>query len=533
LRRKPVQLYGTHCGLSLQVRFIPSCRYAYHNLLTPCRSSWSSFVKQQTHHLGIALESNGDEEGGYSYTQLTEIWAAANATKSDVIMLWWSPDSLYQTYIGTDAEFTHVILPPPTQECFDARVDPADRCNGDLQLQIGEAEGACDTAPQALQKVIGKGLREISHQQGVNEVLWSPALDAVMNYEISDLQLGQIFNYWLERGVDKWNYDPREATCRWVVENLDLIQSFVPPSYPRVVVEEDFMGSSLFKASLFKASVVAACLATALIIVFLILVHLRRKTKVMFYAQVEFVYLILGGLMLVALGALAMAVPPSNTTCALVIWVMNLGYSVELPPLALKIDTINRLATSGRHMERVRLTNKKLFGSVIAVSVAVVGFLLLWTLMDIPQSELEYLLTEEKTESDETVIAAISHCASDSQLWLFVSVGWQAALLLYALVLGFMVSRVREDINDTNNLTILVFSQCFFAVLRIIVFLVAGSTDPAHMWSYQSIILSLDCIVAAMVFTLPKVFDKTSGDHESDEVLPDLFLETVRFQMWT
>ena len=63
----------------------------------PC--SWGSFVTQQTYQLDIALESNGnDMNGGYTISQLNQIWLAANATKSDVVMMWWSPEALYQTF---------------------------------------------------------------------------------------------------------------------------------------------------------------------------------------------------------------------------------------------------------------------------------------------------------------------------------------------------------------------------------------------------------------------------------------------------
>jgi hypothetical protein len=43
------------------------------------RCGWTSYVKQITHHLDIALESNGPEpmSAGYSYSQMTEVWAAA------------------------------------------------------------------------------------------------------------------------------------------------------------------------------------------------------------------------------------------------------------------------------------------------------------------------------------------------------------------------------------------------------------------------------------------------------------------------
>lgn len=44
----------------------------------PC--TWTSFVTQQTYHLDIALESNGPSpNGGYTYSQIYQIWAAANA----------------------------------------------------------------------------------------------------------------------------------------------------------------------------------------------------------------------------------------------------------------------------------------------------------------------------------------------------------------------------------------------------------------------------------------------------------------------
>ena len=63
----------------------------------PC--SWVSFVTQQTYQLDIALESNGKQpDGGYTSSQLKQIWNAANATKSDVVMMWWSPEALYESY---------------------------------------------------------------------------------------------------------------------------------------------------------------------------------------------------------------------------------------------------------------------------------------------------------------------------------------------------------------------------------------------------------------------------------------------------
>ena len=55
----------------------------------PC--AWSSFLELQAHHLNIPLVSSGKGKGnrGYSYSQMLEIWHAANATKSNVMIYWW------------------------------------------------------------------------------------------------------------------------------------------------------------------------------------------------------------------------------------------------------------------------------------------------------------------------------------------------------------------------------------------------------------------------------------------------------------
>ena len=73
----------------------------------PC--DWTSYIKQQTYHNEIFLESDGSEpNGGYTYSELVDIWYAANATKSDVIGIWWSPDVLISTFAGSNSSLTPV-----------------------------------------------------------------------------------------------------------------------------------------------------------------------------------------------------------------------------------------------------------------------------------------------------------------------------------------------------------------------------------------------------------------------------------------
>lgn len=65
----------------------------------PC--GWTSFVIPQTHHLGIALQSSGNEPGsrGYTYPEMIQILLASNYTKSDIIVFWWTPEVVSGDYV--------------------------------------------------------------------------------------------------------------------------------------------------------------------------------------------------------------------------------------------------------------------------------------------------------------------------------------------------------------------------------------------------------------------------------------------------
>lgn len=163
----------------------------------------------------MALESSGADEGsnGYSYAQMTEIWAAANATKSHVMMRWWTPEALYQTFLGSNAEFTRVDLPPPTDDCIKARIPQDNRCNLDLpeSERLGDAEGACDEPPFSLQRLFTRHLVEYSNDPDLPEEVRSPGYKTIDNIRLDGLEIGKIFDYWLKRNSDKYNFDPRDA----------------------------------------------------------------------------------------------------------------------------------------------------------------------------------------------------------------------------------------------------------------------------------------------------------------------------------
>jgi hypothetical protein len=181
----------------------------------PC--GWTSYLLPITYHRKIALQSSGDElvSRGYTYSQLTEIWNAANATKSDVIMQWWSPEYLYQAYQGTDAEFQMVTLPPPTYQCMDNHISSSIRCTGTFQERVGQPDGVCGEPPTSIMKATVTSLYRMTNDPSIVPARQSPGYDAVKNFRIDEFQLSEIFQYWFQSEIDDTGLAARDATCQW------------------------------------------------------------------------------------------------------------------------------------------------------------------------------------------------------------------------------------------------------------------------------------------------------------------------------
>ena len=382
--------------------------------------------------------------------------------------------------VGTDAEFTRVVLPPPTQECQDNRIDLSVLCGNNLKAMRGNPRGACDYDAENLKKLISKGFEELSSGPDIPDALRSPAYDFVSAFQITSLQLGQILEYWLERGTDRYNFDPRDATCRWVAQNLDLLRSFIPHSYPRVQ-KEDLSGKNLFTTAFVMVGVALVMVLSSLLLTFL-----RRHTKVIYHTQVEFLFFFQTGLLLLAIGAAFEAASPADGVCVSVIWLTNLGYVVLLVPLAIRIDAINRLASSGKQMHRVRLRTTKMFGAVATMMCLVGSFLVAWTITDPPQKGTHYQLTGQVTAQNETVVTTSESCRSGSDLWFIVSLCWQALLLFPSMVVAFVASRVVEDMNDTKTMALVLYTQAAFLILRGVGFTAIQSSNQR---GYDSIII--------------------------------------------
>ena len=470
----------------------------------PC--GWVSFVKPQTYYHNIALKSSGKEphSHGYQYSQLVEMYAAANATRSNLMLMWWTPEATYSTYVGTEAEMQRVVLPTPTQECIDHRILSTQRCEFDDPMeQYGDPAGACDEAPQLLQKIVASGLYEATYggSRGQMEAAkQSPAYDAIKAVKITEMQLGNILQNWINRGIDTYGFDPRLATCLWVRDNLDLMQDFIPKSHPRVGQEQNILESTLFY--------VAVCfggLATILTILTSFFCYQRRNGYVMRFSQVEFLFLLLLGILLASIGSVLMAMEPTNATCMATTWLLNLGYTMEIVPLIVKVGAMNRLMTAAKKMKRIVLKREQLFGTVALFMAIILIFLILWSVLDPPQRQGEFHLTDNANEYGESIVTINYYCSSNSDIWRYAAVVWHCLLLLCATVLAFQTRNLQAGFSESTVLAIVIYSHFVFVLLRLISFVLEGFVSESYMAGLRSLVYSTDAIVTLCVYFIPKL----------------------------
>jgi hypothetical protein len=509
----------------------------------PC--DWTSFIAQQTRHLNIAVESNGPAEpggtsgGGYSYTQMSDIWHAANATRSNVLMLWWTPQALFETFMDTDYEFQRISLTPPTQACYNARLEGVNRCRVGGVVEEDEDDdhsaGSCDDEPQILKKAIARSFYEITYDDTIQEARRSPAYDAIQAFSISSLQLSKLLGQWLDRNIDTWNFDPRNVTCEWVVENFSVIKEFVPRTYPRIIQEHYSASSSgISMDPLFVAAMTVSCLATMVVLLSAAMTYRLRAHRAMVYAQVEFLWILLAGLLLVSVGAIVSAIEPSNGSCIATVWLTNVGYTLELVPLIVKVAAINRLLKAAQNMRRVVLKRKSLYGTVFGLCFVIIIYLAIWTGLDPPHQQFDYTLTTDTTKSEDpengvefTFVVMSSYCYSESEVWNYISASWYSLMLLWATILTFQSSKLRHQILETRTLVLMIYSHFFFVILRVTIFFMEDSLGVSRVPRYLSLIYSSDAIATIIIYFIPKFLAKDESPSSLMNAVRDFVASAV------
>jgi hypothetical protein len=455
--------------------------------------------------------------GGYNTSSMREIWMAANATESHVIMWWYSVNEMQQYFDYTESSFQEVLLPKPTSLCLDHRTTVEQRCDADADIRRGDIRGACDDEAQALQRLIAVSLANSNN--GVDEADRSPGYEMILNLKMDSLEMSHIIGQWVSKNTDRYGNDAREAACEWVAENLDTLESYIPPGYPREVFKR---GTSATWYTIF-AQVVAVLTAMATVVA---IVHVSKykRTKVMVFAQPLFLFLVLIGFLCISIAAFVMVIQPTNFLCVCVEWLIVLGYSIALVPVLVKTSAINKLMNSSKKTQRIRLNSKTLFVRVaMAVACVLIG-LVLWTIQDPPRA----FYRQELSFDDPRVVIRDLECESNSIVWTAVQLSWEIVLLLMAAVLAFQSRTSASIINDSKSLGIMIYSHVVFVGIRGgLVFLdETNALEGSSIVALFSFNYSMDALIALLVYVYPKIY---VAHKEPEDYLNGVRANSTRF----
>jgi hypothetical protein len=150
------------------------------------------------------------------------------------------------------------------------------------------------------------------------------------------------------------------------------------------------------------------------------------------------------------------------------------------------------------------------------------------TLFDPPQLSPEYILSDVVNEAGETLVLESFFCQSGSRGWLITTVTWHLVLLLVATVQAVLTRNVRQELNDSRTLALMIYSQFIFVCLRVASLFLDKEFLESEGAYARSIIYSMDCIVTVSVYFVPKLISKDIEFETSEHMVESSTVKKLR-----
>jgi len=98
------------------------------------------------------------------------------------------------------------------------------------------------------------------------------------------------------------------------------------------------------------------------------------------------------------------------------------------------------------------------------------------------------------------------YCSSESDIWMFIAVGWNFLLLFLASILAFQTRLLQKGFNESHTLAFLIYSHFLFVVIRLIIMFLSTWDDATQDILRQSLglNLSIDTITTLLIYFAPK-----------------------------
>lgn len=166
---------------------------------------------------------------------------------------------------------------------------------------------------------------------------------------------------------------------------------------------------------------------------------------------------------------------------------------------------------AGQRCHRIDVKPWSLYAACASIGVLVIVVLTVWTVLDPPQEQGFYTLSDDVTPRGESVVYESFNCESDWMHWWVICISWQALLLLVAAVIAFQNREFREDLVETRTLAMMIYSHLLFVGLRASTFVIQTSDfieKPQTAALFRSLLNSADVMVTLAIYFLPKFLAK-------------------------
>jgi len=247
----------------------------------------------------------------------------------------------------------------------------------------------------------------------------------------------------------------------------------------------------------------------------------NRSHKVVRFAQIEFVCMIIAGAILITFSlvplshddlgvdyyslddelSLDIKVPRLNSACTLVPWLYVTGFSLEFSALFAKVLRLKKICIA-RQIKRVRITFKDMLPVLLVVIVC--GWLLcaLWTGF----APLEWKRFAVTFDASGYMIDSYAHCSSKAFAWFYGAVAlFQLACLVYGMVLCYQTRNVQEDFVENKWITIVLINMLTTLVLTVVLGFFMRK-NPAALFGIEVINAMMSGFGVMCVMIAPKIY---------------------------
>jgi len=246
-----------------------------------------------------------------------------------------------------------------------------------------------------------------------------------------------------------------------------------------------------------------------------------RSHKVVRFAQIEFLCMIIVGAILITFSLvplsyddfgidyyslddvlnLGIEIPMLNSGCALVPWLYVTGFSLEFSALFAKVWRLKKICIS-KQIKRIRITFKDTVPILLASILC--GWLLcgLWTGI----APLHWKRFAVTFDSSRYMTDSYAHCSSEKFAWFYGAVAiFQFACLGYGMVLCYQTRNVEEDFIENKWITIVLINMLTTVVLTVVLGFFMRS-NPAALFGIEIINALMTGFGVMCVMIAPKIY---------------------------